>query len=120
MKASKMQILPPKEQQAANHRLSKLEVTEAGSLIMEDQIQIEEENQVCDRLTDHELLQLPLSSHQFISGIYDKDRARIASKKEEASKHLQKKKARGASGQVECVKHKKQKNQHTKGDDAQA
>ncbi len=72
-------------------------------------MQIEEENQISYRpRTTAAPPQLPT-----ISGISDKDRARIASKKEEALKDLQKKKAKDESGQVECVKHKKQKNQHT-------
>ena len=108
-KASITQILLSKEpQKAANNRLNKLEVTEADRLIMEDQIQIEEENQVGDR---PRAVAAP-SQLTSISGIYDKDRAEIASKKEEAIKHLQKKKPRGELGQVEYAKHKKQKSQH--------
>ena len=53
---------------------------------MEDHIQIEEENQVDDR---------------------PRAIAKIASKKEEALNPLQKRKAKGESGQVECEKHKK-------------
>ena len=45
-------------------RSNQLEDTEGDRLILEDQAQIEEENQVGDRLvTDHELLRLLLSSH---------------------------------------------------------
>ena len=61
-------------------RLTKLEVTEADRLIMEDQIQIEEENKVGDR---QRAVAAP-SQLTSISGISDKDRAGIASKKEEA------------------------------------
>ncbi len=110
MKASKTQILPSKEQQAANHRLSTLEVTEVDSVIMDDQMQIEEENQVSYRpRATAAPPQLPT-----ISGISEKDRARIASKKEEApTKTPSKEESQlGESGQVECVKHKKQKHQH--------
>ena len=67
---------------------------------MEDQIQIEEENQVGDR---PRAAAAP-SQLTSISGISDKDRAEIASKKEEAIKRLQKKKPRGESGQVEYAR----------------
>jgi len=55
-------------------------------------------------------LLLSLPQLTLISGISDKVRAEIASKKAEAIKHLQKKKRRNESRQVECEKHKKQEN----------
>ncbi len=75
---------------------------------MADQLQIEEENQVGDRpVVGAAPPQLTL-----ISGISDKARAEIATKKAVAIKHLQRKKLRNESGQVECKKHKKQENQN--------
>ena len=47
-----------------------------------------------------------------ISGISEKDRVEIASKKEAATKLLQQKKSRGESGKVKYAKHKKQKSKH--------
>ena len=85
-KASKTQIVPSKDLHEDANRSNQVEGTEAGRLILEDQVQIEEENQGDDRPR----AVAALSQLTLTSGISEKTRAMIVRKQEET---IQKKQA---------------------------
>ena len=111
-KASKTQIVPSKDLHEDANRSNQVEGTEAGRLILEDQVQIEEENQGDDRPR----AVAALSQLTLTSGISEKTRAMIVRKQEEAiqkKQAIKKKKDREADQQVEHETHKKQKSQQS-------
>ena len=115
-KASKTQIVLPKDLQEDANRSNQLEGTGVDRRILEDQVQLEEENQGDDRpRVDAAPSQLTLTS-----GISEEHRAMIARKREEAmtiaiqkkkakEEAIKKKKDREEGEPVEYEFHKKQK-----------
>ena len=113
-KASKTQIVLPKDLQEDANRSNQLEGTGVDRRILEDQVQLEEENQGDDRpRVDAAPSQLTLTS-----GISEEHRAMIARKREEAiairtKQEIKKKKDREEGEQVEHETHKKQKSKQS-------